>query len=64
MTHEEAWAYVNRQISAETGGPFVVPPWLKTTKEKEDIEDTQDDERPGCGTPSRTPKENDTHTGV
>ena len=41
MTHEEAWAHANRQISAETGGPYVVPPWLKKDdEEKEEVLDS------------------------
>ena len=47
MTHEEAWAHVHRQISAETGGPYVVPPWLKKAEEKEGTQD----ERPDSGEP-------------
>ena len=46
VTHEEAWTYVNRQISAETGGPYVVPPFMKKAEETH-----EDDERPGLPEP-------------
>jgi hypothetical protein len=53
-THDEAWAQVMRHIDAETGGPFVTPPFLKKTEETEDADETDEtEERPGPGRPSR-----------
>jgi len=44
MTHEEAWAHVNRQIDAETGGPYVIPPWVTKKEEEEGRENKEEEE--------------------
>lgn len=54
---DAARAKEQRKIDAETGGPFVAPPWLqKEEKKEEEHEEKEENERPDTGMPGLTSK--------
>ena len=63
MTQEEAWIQKVREYDRETGGPYVVPPFMQKAEEKEN---TQDDERPDSGKPDfvASGEETSTHRSI